>query len=530
MTKKIWTQGVILLAFMLLVCAFASADLAAVSQLGYHPNSNKQVVVYTSASSGSFDIRDAGSNAVVATFTLQKAKNFNGNNVNCQGNLPCLIGIFTSFTSSGNYYIQTNAGLKSPQFNINSNVYSNTIPLFVEFFNAQLQQGSNFHEDLHANHNPPLNIIADGSFIMEADQAALSLIRLGSAYRRNPALFQNADIKKHIISYVHYLKGLQGVKIQERTDGIGFRLNPSMKILNAFVPGPTSKTSLDIFIPGNPPQFLETVPVVSLCGSNDGTATWQQCMNTAASYYKCQADEPCLDVKYIEKTGVLLDNNDGFDVSQGWGYEFGCYFDVNVNQAAFASKPNPCTIFYPQSNRKYTVMTLLGYLEAIPAVYDGSQNDAQTLFSRSVSTYQFIKNNYGGFSSSDSEIGFWGSALFLLYDYSNDVKYLQEAYNLRNSISTTFVSDSTRGNEFYWEEYVRHKSQLAGAGLAYAYNGQNPEEFFRGKLFYDYKDAGQNSISNNGERIFQFDPNIQFQNSRYMLTEGLLATKGNRIA
>ena len=71
MTKKIWTQGVILLAFMLLVCAFASADLAAVSQLGYHPNSNKQVVVYTSASSGSFDIRDAGSNAVVATFTLQ---------------------------------------------------------------------------------------------------------------------------------------------------------------------------------------------------------------------------------------------------------------------------------------------------------------------------------------------------------------------------------------------------------------------------------------------------------------------------
>ncbi|HYD03769.1 MAG TPA: GtrA family protein, partial [Alphaproteobacteria bacterium] len=79
-------------------------SVVAVSQLGYHPSSVKQVVVYTDAVEGSFKIRSSN-NGVVATLPLEKPKNYNGDIVNCQGNMSCLVGDFTSFTTQGSYYI-----------------------------------------------------------------------------------------------------------------------------------------------------------------------------------------------------------------------------------------------------------------------------------------------------------------------------------------------------------------------------------------------------------------------------------------
>ena len=51
-------RATILLMTVLLV-AGVHAELVAVSHSGYHPDSAKQVVVYTLASSGTFDIRDS---------------------------------------------------------------------------------------------------------------------------------------------------------------------------------------------------------------------------------------------------------------------------------------------------------------------------------------------------------------------------------------------------------------------------------------------------------------------------------------
>ncbi|HLG24546.1 MAG TPA: hypothetical protein VI564_06475, partial [Candidatus Nanoarchaeia archaeon] len=480
----------------------------------------------TDSESGSFDIVKSGTSQKLATFPLSKPKDYNGNLVNCQGNIPCLVGDFSSFTSVGDYQIAV-SGIKSHDFTISEDVYVDTAPILIDFFNAQLQQGSDYHADLHSGSNPKFTSISDGSFIMEADQAALTLIRLGSAYRRNPFLFKNTDLENYISSYADYLKSIQGVEIQERTDGVGFRLNPSMKILNAFVPGPTNLSTLEVYIPGSQPQLLETVSVSSLCGADDGTAAWQDCISNAETYYKCQIDEPCLNLKYIDKTGTLQSNSNGFGVSKGWGYEFGCFFDVDLNNEAFSNEYNPCMIFYPEPSSKYTVQALLAYLEALPALNDLSSSKGNEFLARSVSTYDYIKATYPSLSSEESE--FFGAALFLLYDYTEDSDYLTEAYGLRNKVSTTFISDTTHGNEFYWEEYVKHKTAITGAGLAYPYSGQNPEEFFRGKIFNDYKDRGQNSISGNGERVYQFDPNIQFQNSRYMLIEGLLASKAAEL-
>ena len=523
-----------ILSFTILSISSRAADIVAVSQLGYHPNSVKQVVVYTGSGNGNLNIKDFQKNEIVGTFPLHKPLDFNGNAVNCQGNLPCLVGDFSDFKKEGKFYIEVN-GINSHDFVISKNVYSDAIPTFLEFYNAMLQQNSAYHNDLHSNYQPGFSSIADGSFIMEANQAALPLIRMGSSYRRNPSLFQvdnynilsagKPDMQEYILSYVKYLEGLQGVVVKEDSSENAIRLGTGVKIEYAFVPGPTNLTNISVYIPGSPPVFSEVVPVISLCGPYNSTAEWKKCIDDAANYYKCQIDEPCLQISYIDKKGIATSNSNGFAVSKGWGYEFGCFFDVNLNAEMFNTKPNPCMVFYADSSREYTAMALLAFLEALPAVKDYSNDEGNSLLKRSVDTYNYIKANYPQFSSGDSDSGFYGASLFLLYDYTGDANYLQEGYNARNSVSTQLISDGTRGNEFYWEEYSKHRDAIKAAGLDYQINGINPEEIFRGKIFKDYKDNGQFSISSNGERVFQFDNNIQFQNSRFILTEGLIAAK-----
>jgi len=515
--------------------------IVAVSQLGYHPLSIKEVVVYTNAVSGIFNIRDSNTNTILASLPLGQPQNYAGSNVNCQGNMPCLTGDFTNFTTEGSYYIDVN-GIKSHTFVINQNIFSSTVPLFFEFFNAELQQGSSYHADMNSGYGIPFTSMSDGSFIMEADQAALPLIRLGSAYRRNPQLFQfdnynilapgKPDAQEYIVSYVNYLESLQGVSVQDGNRSGAVRLGYGMLINNIFVPGPTNLTSMNVYIPGSPPTFLQSVNVVSLCGVNDSSSRFQNCINYAAQFYKCQINEPCLNMTYNDRVGTITSNasKNGYAVSQGWNYDFGCYFDVNLNTGNFNNGAiNPCQVFYNDTSRMYTSMTLLAFLEAYPAANDFSPSKGQELLTRSINTYNYMKNNYPAFISGDSDAGFYGASLFLLYDYTNNSAYLQEAYTMRSLVSTVFISDATHGNEFYWEEYVRHKNAINSFSLAYQLNSANPEEFFRGKMFQDYKDAGPTAISNNGERVFQFDPNVQFQNSRYMLIEGLLGQKTTEL-
>ncbi|MBI4154143.1 carboxypeptidase regulatory-like domain-containing protein, partial [Candidatus Woesearchaeota archaeon] len=359
------------------------------------------------------------------------------------------------------------------------------------------------------------------------------LIRLGSAYRRNPNLFQSNGIKEHILNYANYLQGLQGISVDKGGPN-PVRLGYGMKIDNVFVPGPTNLTQLDVYIPGNPPIKLpgSPFPVVSLCGEKeDDDPEWDKCIADAALYYKCQIDEPCLDISYNDEKGTLSNGN-GYAVSRGWNYEFGCFFDINLNEGSFNGQPNPCLVFYPKTSREHSEQALLAFLEAYPAVNSLSPGEGQAMLQRAVDTYSFLKSNlnFDEPLTQDYDPGFWGASLFLLYDYKEDINYLQEAYSARNSVSTQLLSDKTRGNEFYWEEYIRHKDAIAAAGLDYKLNGENPEEKFRGKMFKDYKDSGSNSISNNGERIYEFDHNILFQNSRYILTEGLLAAKATELA
>jgi putative flippase GtrA len=523
------------------VDASAIGDVIAISQLGYHPASVKEAVMYTKSSGGIINIRDGDSNAIRGSFQLHRPKNFAGSNVNCQGNMPCLVADFSDFGTPGKYYMESD-GVRSPTFEIGKDVFGATAPLFLEFFNVQLQQGSSYHADMHSGASPQFTIMSDGSFLMEADQAALTLIRLGSAYRRNPGLFAvdkydiiddgKPDLQEHIMLYVDYLYGLQGISVQESNAPEAVRLGTGMVINNVFVPGPTELKRLNVYIPNNPPSLLQTAEVVSLCGEDDGTQTWDSCIDYAAEVYKCQIDEPCLKLTYNDKKGILTTDpeKNGYGVSQGWGYEFGCYIDIDMKKGKFNDgEPDPCQVFHTKDSRYYTTAALLGFLQAYPAVKDYSPAEADKLLSRAISTYNHIRVKYPSFAAGNDDAGFYGAAMFLLYDYTGDASYLEKAYNVRSIVSRTIVSDMTRGSEFYWEEYVRHKDDIVATGRQYPYQGTSPEEYFRNKMYHDYKDAGPNSISNNGERVFQFDPNIQFQNSRYMLTEGLLATKAMHL-
>jgi hypothetical protein len=271
--------------------------------------------------------------------------------------------------------------------------------------------------------------------------------------------------------------------------------------------------------------------VVSLCGSLNGTA-YSDCINYAATFYKCQENEPCLNMSYVQSTGTFSGTS-GYGVARGWDYEFGCYFDVNLaSQPAFTSLYNPCQVFDPTESRQDTVMALLGFLEGLPAIYDQNQAEAGALFNRSVSTYQFIKTNYPGFAASDNDTGFWGTSLLLLYDYSGNSSYLSEAVGLNSRVpQSSFNFWGTDGDQFYWEEYVHHKDAILAANLTYNVSGQDPINFFVNQMYYNYKNAGTDkSIGTNAERVLTYYKDYQFQNSRAMLAAGVFASRATELA
>jgi hypothetical protein len=524
------SKGAVISILLLFLCAPCAFALVSVSHMGYHPQSMKSATVYTSATTGTYTVVSS-TGTVVKSGALVRPTDFNGNPVNCQGNNPCLVADFTSVTTPGTYKVVTSFG-NSSFFPVNANVYRVNAPVLNEYFDALAMKGSSYHADMNQFLDPGFQQMADGSFIMTADQAALTLMRLGSAYRKNPTVLSSdvrtfvkpntPDAVEHMMLYVDFLAGLQDAKLQRRTDGVGFRVNAGVHIDAAFVPGPTSRTSIDIYDSGR--HFIQTTPVTSMCGSLSGTA-FNDCMAKAQNVYKCQASEPCLQISYIEQTATrIAGQTDGYGVDNGWYYEFACFYDVDVQNGNFNDKPNPCMIYDDKENEANTVEALLAYAEAIPVIYQYDQTKAQALLSRAVATAVYSRTNYN-FNSSDQNAGYYGAANFILYDLTGNSTYLDEAYRIRDLVPQQFISDGTHSNEFYWEEYVRHKGAITGAGKTYPLGGNDPIEFFRGKMYGDYKDQGFRSIDRTGERVYQFDTNIQFQNSRFQLTEGLLAAK-----
>jgi putative flippase GtrA len=490
---------ILFVAAALLLAAPAAAHIA-VSQLGYHPDSHKQVVLYDDAAE-SFSVSQGGS--TIFSGALEQRQ--------CQGSQSCLVGDFSAVRTPGTYTLRTDAG-HTTTFQVRNTAYASLIPLFEGFFLAHRQQQSPFHADMHTALEPAFTVMADGSFLMEADQASSTLMRLGSAYRKNPSLFSQSSLLDDIRLYAEYLMGLQGVQIDRSQDGM--RLSPAVIVSNAFVPGPTDLESITIYAGG---QSNKEVAVVSLCGHLDNNE-YDQCLAHAAQFYKCQEDEPCLNLTYEGPTGAFV-GNDGYGVSKGWSYEFGCFFDADLANGNFNSAQNPCMIFDQAVTDGQTARALLALLQAYPAINDATSLQGSAVLERSEETASYLKDK----GARSADVAAWGASMFLLYDYTGDEDYLLEAHRVRNQVSTQFSTDLTAANEYYWEEYVRHRNVLEGAGLAYLVSGQDPVELFTGKMIHDWHDAPR-PIKSLGEHVY--DVNARgFHNSRLMLLQGVLAAK-----
>jgi len=502
---------VVVIIFVIIFNAvLISADLA-VSQSGYHPQSYKQVIAYTSQNSSTFQVTDADNN-IVYNGTLSTPVDHQGQAVNCQGNQPCLVGLFTNLSTTGTYTITSpSVTATSPQFTISDTIYADLIETLTEFFKATEQQGSSYHADRHDGYTPSLPVKADGSFILTADQAALTAIRLGSAYERNPDIMPIA-LRQHILLLTDYLMELQGLVIEDDPDG--FRMSPAVTIHNAFVPGPTNLATIDIYTPGDNTPFA-TRPVTSMCGEDDASASWQQCIDYAEEFYKCGIDEPCLNISYTENRGTVADHQ-GYAVARGWTYEFGCFIDITIEEPQFNDAFNPCLIFDEETSREFTSMTLYALVQAIPAA---NTQQAATLLDRAIDTHQYISEEYGSFSAIHADIGWWGAANLKLYELTRDEAYLETAHAL--AVPATLSADSTKGNEYYWFLYNKNRDAIEDADLEYK---NAADTVFLDKITNDYE-TGSNSMSRTGERIYQRDHNILFHNSRFMLTEGVLALK-----
>ena len=177
-----------------------------VSQLGYHPDQEKRVVFYSQDNVQQFEVR-----------TTQGELSYTGNftQVSCQGGQACLVGDFSELNTQGTYVIHVGND-SSTSFPIHTDVYADNLPIYAELFDALRMQGSSFHPDHHAAANPPLTIMADGSFLMTTEQASMTVIRLGQAYEVNPSALsfsvhetERPDMVVHIKEYVDFLAGLQ---------------------------------------------------------------------------------------------------------------------------------------------------------------------------------------------------------------------------------------------------------------------------------------------------------------------------------
>jgi cysteine-rich repeat protein len=195
-----------LILFALIAAPFVSAQVT-VSGLGYDPDQEKRVVVYTSATSGDFEIKDMGGNRVLGPRALSRAT--------CQGNQPCLIGDFTDFRNMGEFKVHA-LGMQSPAFKVSDSVFLDKSRIFTEFFNALQLQGSSYHPDHHVAARPLFTMMQDGSFLHTTDMSAMALIRMGQAYEINPTLFRynqysstKPDMVVNIKRYVDYLAGMQ---------------------------------------------------------------------------------------------------------------------------------------------------------------------------------------------------------------------------------------------------------------------------------------------------------------------------------
>jgi hypothetical protein len=516
----------VLSLLLVLLCIPMSLALVSVSHMGYHPDGAKTVTVYTHAPTGTYAIRNSAG-IVVSQGTLGKAVDLAGNPVECQGNNPCLVADFSAFKTPGTYTIvaTTDKVETSHTFTISPSIYKDNIGVFSEFFDALKQQGSPYHGDLNSFADPAFPQMADGSYIMTAHQAGATLVRLGSAYRRNPQLF-DSRMAGTMKSYIVYLEGLQDVQVAD--DPNGFRLGEGMAISNAFIPGPTSKTTLDVYDSGG--ALIQTVPLRSLCAGLNGNA-YTTCISNAASVYKCQENEPCINLTYNDRRGKrVAGQTDGYGVDNGWYYEWSCYFDVDLQNGNYNNGINPCMIYDVRESYDNTAVTLLAYTEALPALYQAGDASVQEVFNRALATHAYIKTNYA-LASDANAAAFYGAASFLLYDMTGDPAYLQDAYGVRAIASQQLVSDRARGNEFYWQEYVRHQNALTQNGMTYLVNGRDPASIFSDQMSFDYYNGGDLiSMSKNGERIYQVYRHGAFQNSRQQLTESVLASKSLELA
>jgi len=428
----------IMMIMTTLCIAAVSAEIVAVSHLGFHPDSNKRVIYYSDAQDASFIIKNANDGSIAYEGDLYRPTDYYGEQTACQGFQSCLIYDFTGFEQQGAYYVEVN-GKQSHQFEINTQIYQDTTGVLLEFFNAMRMQDSDYHANWHENSDPPFTNVADGAIMMLIDQATLTLMRLGNAYKTNPHIFNvidNYDMEKeatpdmleHIYSYTQYIMDIQ---------------------------------------------------------DHDGT----------------------------------------YAVPRGWHYDFTCWPDVDdLSVPQWVNETDPCMDFREETSPVYTAMALHAYVQSLPALHAYDPQVAEDVLWRAIHTKEHMDAEYE-FIGNNDHTAHYGAALFLMYSYTGNIEFLQEAHSLQSYVNQNFISDVTRGNEFYWEEYHRNKVNIINADLEYEMNGNEPVDFLRNKLFFDYKDAGMFSLSNTGEVVYQFDHNINFQNSRYMLLEGIFAAK-----
>ncbi len=229
-------------------------------------------------------------------------------------------------------------------------------------------------------------------------------------------------------------------------------------------------------------------------------------------------------VQYLRSLQANNGRADPYMVPLGYTQPWGPWFTQHPNVTQYTvTPPTDFITFSRQITPQDTPQAAYAFLVAAPAVFAYNATMGSELVTHAIGMLTYVSTTQN--TAQPDVAAYLGAGYFAAYNVTGNWTYIEKAYALRTKVDQQLGNDYTKGEEFYWMEYVRYEQEIRRLGFEYPISGRSPAEIIKGKLYFDYKDRGALSISDTGEHVYEYDRNIQFSNSRYMLLEAVFAAK-----
>lgn len=468
-----------------------------INQVGYMPKQRK-VAIFPGHNGNYFDIKDAKTNKIVATFPLSQ------NTYSEYTDEYVAYGEFTDFNLNGEYYLESSFGFKSYNFEINDNVYGNLLKEVINSFTLQ-RCGMEISEELSLSmahdachidlakiyyHNTPIDVTGGwhdaGDYGRYVDTGFKALSDLLIAYIDNNNKFDD-DTNK--------INSNNGVV--DLLDEIKYELDWMMKMQDESGGVHMVASSMHFADIVSPEDDKEDVIVFDI--SPISTAEFSSIMALASYVYKDidkEYSDKCLD-KSLKAYEFAMHNN--YEKNMPSEYHAGRYAKTNLEYYRYYMG---IALWYATDDKQYYDYAMTQYNSNNNDLYILNWNPL--LFypsylvlkkaNSSFENYNLIKDRFIGHANYQSEminnniyrnnlndVLTWGSNQIV----ADNAMQLMMAYNLTNNLE--YYDNATELLDYLLGKNCLNKSFITGYGDDYPKNlhhrtTMSKDTYFKGVL------------------------------------------------